>query len=74
MKNKMTDLHNHLFMALERLNEEDRKGEELAEEIRRSETICKVAGQIISNGNLVLRAKVAAENAGGNLKLPLLLE
>lgn len=54
MKNSLTDLNNHLFEQLERLNDEDLKGEELKEEITRSKTIESVAKQIINNGRLVL--------------------
>lgn len=54
MKNGLTDLNNHLFEQLERLNDEELKGEELKEEITRSKTIENVAKQIINNGRLVL--------------------
>lgn len=41
-RNKLSDLNNHLFMQLERLGEEDLKGEELLEEINRSKAISDV--------------------------------
>jgi len=73
MKNKAIDLHNILFEEIERLNdldEEDMKSEKLANEIRRAEAINKIAGQVISNGRLVLDAiKVAAE-APEKIELP----
>lgn len=59
MKNKLTDLNNHLFAQLERLSDEDLKGEELQAEIQRTEAISKVATQIIGNAQLVLKAQTA---------------
>lgn len=55
-RNKLTDLNDHLFAALERLNDEELTGEALQEEIHRSRVIASVSGQIIANGNLVLDA------------------
>ena len=57
MKNTLGDLNNHLFMQLERLNDEDVKGEQLTEEIERSKAITNIAKEIIANGTLVLQAK-----------------
>lgn len=56
MKNKMGDLHNHLFAQLERLGDEDIKGEELKEEVGRANAIAKISHQIISNVDLALKA------------------
>lgn len=55
-RNKLTDLNDHLFAALERLGDEELTGEALQEEITRSRVIASVSGQIIANGNLVLDA------------------
>ncbi len=56
-RNTLTDLNNHLFMQLERLNDEDIKGDALQEEITRAKAISEIATQIISNGSLVLKAQ-----------------
>lgn len=75
MKNTLGDLNNHLFAQLERLNDEDLKGEELQEEILRSKAITSVASQIISNGSLVLDAKKMIDNKlDADNKLPKMLE
>ena len=57
MKNTLGDVNNHLFMQLERLNDEDLKGDKLTEEIERSKAITNVAKEIISNANIVLQAR-----------------
>ena len=56
MKNKLTDLSNHLFAQLERLGDEELKGDALLEEMGRAKVVANVAQQIINNGNLVLNA------------------
>jgi len=57
VRNTLEDLNNHLFMQLERLNDEDIAGEKLQEEITRAKAVSGIATQIISNGSLVLRAR-----------------
>ena len=78
MKNTLGDLNNHLFAQLERLSDEDLKGEELQEEINRCKAVTSVATQIISNGNLLLDAKKATndflDEYGVEAKLPKMLE
>ena len=59
MKNKLGDLNDHLFMQLERLNEEDLKGDKLIDEITRSKALSTIAKDIVSNGQLVLQAQKA---------------
>lgn len=63
MKNTLVDLNNHLFAELERLSDEDLKGEALEEEIKRAGAVCGVSMQIIQNGALALKAEQFKENA-----------
>ena len=56
VKNKLVDLNNHLFEELERLNDEDLKGDELNEELQRAKAMSDVSGKIIDNASLMLKA------------------
>lgn len=55
MRNTLGDLNNHLFEALERLNDEDLDDAQLEREIKRSESMSKIAEQIIKNGELAYK-------------------
>lgn len=57
MRNKLSDLNNHLFEQLERLNDEDLSPDELKQEISRGKTIATLGKVIVDNANLVLDAK-----------------
>jgi len=57
MKNTLGDLNNHLFAQLERLGDEDVKGDKLNEEINRAKAVTGIASQIIANGTLVLKGR-----------------
>lgn len=59
MKNTLNDLNNHLFEEMERLSDEDLKGDELNQEIERSKAVASVGDKIIQNANLILKANVA---------------
>ncbi len=75
MKNTLGDLNNHLFAQLERLSDEDIKGEALVEEIERAKSITSIANQIISNGSLVLQAqRFHTEYKSKDLRKPKMLE
>lgn len=75
MKNTLGDLNNHLFAQLERLSNEEIKGEELAEEIGRAKAVTSIATQIINNGNLVFQAqKFHTEFKSKDLDKPKMLE
>lgn len=74
MNNKLTDLNNHLFAQLERLSDEDLKGEELETEINRAKAITSVSTQIIQNGTLLLAAKRHLDEygQGSGVEMPML--
>ncbi|GAB3021504.1 hypothetical protein [Bowmanella dokdonensis] len=57
MKNKLSDLNNHLFAEMERLGNENLTDDELKVEIERAKSIAGISREIISNANLALRAK-----------------
>lgn len=57
MKNKLGDLNNHLFAELERLSDEDLRGEELDTEIRRAKALTGVASQIIQSDHSIMNRR-----------------
>lgn len=57
MKNTLGDLNLHLFAQLERLGDEEIKGDALTEEIERARAVAGISKQIIQNANIVLKAK-----------------
>lgn len=59
MKNKLMDLNNHLFAQMERLTDEDLKGDDLIRETNRSKSVSNIAVQIINNAKLALEAHKA---------------
>jgi len=74
-KNTLSDLSNHLFAQLERLNDEDTTGETLEEEIERAKAISSIAKSVIDNGKLALEAeKFMDDRMDADRKIPKLLE
>lgn len=75
MRNTLGDLNNHLFAQLERLSDEDIKGEDLKEEITRAKAVADIATKIIANGNLVLQGqKFMKDTYDAEKDLPKMLE
>lgn len=74
MKNKLVDLNNHLFEELERLNDEELKGEELEEERKRAKSIANIAQTIINNGELALKAVKHYDEFGNKGDMPEILQ
>ncbi|MGQ0740195.1 MAG: hypothetical protein ACT4OJ_14180 [Bacteroidota bacterium] len=56
MKNKLSDLNNHLFAMLERLGDQDLKGEELKQEIDRGKSMAHIATQIVQSAKITVDA------------------
>lgn len=73
MRNTLGDLNNHLFAEIERLSDEDLKGEELTEEIQRARSISSVSKNIIDNARLILQAQKFKDEKMGSSDLPRLL-
>lgn len=56
MKNKLSDLNNHLFIQLERLNDDDLAGEALQAEISRAKAMAGIATQIVNGTKVTVDA------------------
>ena len=65
MKNTLSDLNNYLFEQIERLNDDELDDAGLEREMKRSETVTKIAKTIIENGSLALQAKKHLDEYGG---------
>jgi hypothetical protein len=61
-RNKISDLNNHLFAQLEKLNDDELKGENLSTEVQRAKAMSSLASQIISSTKLTLDAMKMANN------------
>lgn len=49
MKNKITDLNDHMFMMLEKLNDDELTGDELAMECKRASAMAQIGSVIVKN-------------------------
>jgi len=73
VKNKLSDLNDHLFAQIERLGEENLSPEKLEQELKRTKAVTSVAKEIISNAQLVLDAEVQMSDLPIGKKKPELL-
>ena len=64
MRNKISDLSDILFEQIERINDDDLKGEKLAEQLNKARTINSLANTLIQNGNLMLSAMKFKDSIG----------
>jgi hypothetical protein len=56
MKNLLTDLQNHLFEMIEKLNDDSLTGDDLDQEIKRALAINEIAKTAVTNGALMVKA------------------
>jgi hypothetical protein len=69
MKNKLSDLNNHLFAQLERLSEEGLSPDDIEREVKRADAMVEVSDQVLKIADTGLKAaKLYAEH--GNAVLP----
>ena len=57
MRNTFADLNNILFEQMERLQDDDLKGENLETELKKTKSIVDVASTVIENASLSLEAQ-----------------
>lgn len=51
-RNKLEDLRNHLFVSLERLNDEELTSEQIEDEVRKSKAIVNISNAIVETAKL----------------------
>lgn len=73
MKNRLSDLNDHLFAQIERLSEEGLTPDQIDQEAKRGIAIVAVADQIIRNAGLIVQAaKIMSDH--GNDPAPILTQ
>lgn len=70
MKNTLTDLNNHLFMALERINDDELTAEKLDIELKRSNSVAGLAEAIVHNADIQLKALKVKSEMGSMAAVP----
>jgi hypothetical protein len=75
MKNRLSDLNNHLFAQMERLSNEKLDSENLKKELERSKAVSAIAKDIVANGHLTLKAQTLIwDRVIDNKEVPRLLQ
>lgn len=64
MKNKLSDLNDHLFAQLERLGDEELTPDQIENEAKRADAIVSVADQVVRNAELQLKAATLLASNG----------
>jgi hypothetical protein len=74
-RNKISDLNNHLFSQLEKLNDDNLTGNELTMECKRAKAMSSIATQILNSTRLTLEAMKMVNNDSVNRNdIPTLLQ
>ncbi|WP_224825620.1 hypothetical protein [Cognatishimia sp. MH4019] len=69
MKNKLSDLNDHLFAQLERLSDEDLNSDDIEREVKRADALVGISDQVLRVADTGLKAaKLFAEH--GDAVLP----
>lgn len=66
MKNKLSDLNDHLFAQIERLAQEDLTTEQIETEVKRGNAIVAVADQILRHASLQVQAAKIVSDHGSD--------
>lgn len=74
MKNRITDLNDHLFAQIERLSTEGLSKEQLEIEVQRTDAMVKIADMVVDNARLGIQAATLVANHGDRFRkdLPML--
>ncbi|MBE2895755.1 hypothetical protein HPC38_02525 [Pasteurellaceae bacterium HPA106] len=57
-KNRLIDANDHLFTALERLNNEDLDAQQMEEEVRRASAIAGICDRVVAVNKLMLESEI----------------
>jgi len=68
MKNKLSDLNDHLFAQIERMSDEGLTPENIETEAKRGEAIVAVADKIIRNAELTFKAATFVASHGDRFR------
>lgn len=72
-KNKLSDLVDHLFCQMEKLNDDTLDGDNLRQELARAGAMSTLASQIIGAGELAIKATKANDGKIAAVPMPKLL-
>ena len=62
MRNSLADLNDYLFEQIERVNDDELKGEELKMQLQRSKMVCQLGSVIVQNAAVMVQGmKVSSE-------------